>query len=285
VKLFRRASAFAAGVALVAMLCNTLPASAQVWGYSPYSGSSNWLSLARGLSYPLNRMSGSSTPFYLGSNLIYAGTYAAARVFRGNARQGNMGNYSDQEPYYDPRQRTRPNYSGGYGTSDQIVHATWKQQQQQLGLQPQEDDDVPVPQQANQSDWLTQPIQPAADPDPSSLGVANNGAPHVVASPGAVSDKMPPTAPTLPPRQVQASEPLAMGFVQVINERFNGDVAAALHDKDLRKYARSVGLIDSEKAPSDNMSREKSDLIRAILADQNESASVKINAVRVLLKH
>jgi hypothetical protein len=96
---------------------------------------------------------------------------------------------------------------------------------------------------------------------------------------------MPPVAPSVPARQAHTSEPLAMGFIQVVNERFNGDVAAALHDKDMRKYARSVGLVDSDKAPADNMSREKSDLIRAILADQNESASVKINAVRVLLKH
>jgi hypothetical protein len=268
-------------------LTNALPAAAQVWGYSPWTGAANWLSVARGLSYPLNRLSGSAyAPFYLGNQLIYAGSYAASQRLLGNPRQQNYGTYSDQEPYYDPRQRTRPNFSGGYGTTDQVVHANWKNQQQQQD----EEDDVPVPPssaQNNPNDWLTQPIQPGPGSAPP-LGVANNGAPHAVAP--AVSDKMPPVAPSLPPHTSQphahpSSEPLALGFVQVVNERFNGDITSALRDKDLRKYARSVGLMDSDKAPADNMSREKSDLIRAIFADQNESPSTKINAVRVLLKH
>lgn len=271
------------------MLSSSAPAAAQVWGYSPYSGASNWLSLARGLSYPLNRLSGVRTPFYMANNLIYAGSYAASQRFLGNPRQSNYGTYTDQEPYYDPRQRTRPNFAGGYGTNDQTVHATWKNGQQSQGAQQQQqnedDENVPVPQQNNQNDWLTQPVQSGDSSASAPLGVAASAAPRVVAARGSVSDEMPPFAPSMPPRQIRVSEPLANGFVHVVNQRFNGDVVAALRDKDLRKYAHAVGLVDSDKAPADNMSREKSDLIRAILADENESASVKINAVRVLLKH
>jgi hypothetical protein len=266
----RHSAAIFAGT-LGAWLFSCIPVHAQVWGYSPYSGSSTWLSLARGLSYPLNRMSGVRTPFYLGSNLIYGASYG---LFGNRQRNMNYGVYSDPEPVNDPRQRTRP-YSSQGSVGDQIVHARWSKQQQEFDQQQGDDDNIPVPPNAGQN-WIANPmVTPLAVPE-SKSEVMPPVAPHVAAAPSTQGRVGFPS---------HTSEPLAQGFVQVLNERYGGNIADALKDKDLRKYAHSVGLIDADKFAADKVTPDKIDLIRAILADSTESASTKINAVRVLLKH
>lgn len=246
--------------AIGSWLISCAPVQAQVWGYSPYSGSSTWLSLARTLSYPLNRISGAYTPWYLANNLLYSASYAANQGFFGRGRNLNYGVYN-QEPY---------------GVTDQMVHARWSKSQQQQQYADDDIDDVPVPPTSTQQTWLNNPIV-----TPQAVPTSNSESMPPVAPPIAWSPRSS-SSPDLPPK---VSEPLGQGFIQVVNERFSGDIALALRDKDLRKYARSIGLIDSDKVAADKMPPEKLDLIRAILADRSESASTKINAVRVLLKH
>lgn len=258
----------------IAWSCTITEAHAQVWGYSPYTGSATWLGLARTLSYPLNRFSSAGMPLYLANNLIYAGTYAANNRILNRQRDFNYGVYTDEEPYYNPRRRTRATMNGGYGVNDQIVHA-------QPYRQPQSDaefDDTPPP-------TINDPSQDFnIDPRPI---VANNGnaaapnmIPHAVAP--TRSDIMPPLAPSR--AASGASQPLAEGFVQVLNDRFGGDIVQALADKDTCKYAKAIGLIDGKPNLS-SISGEKRDLIRAIMSDGKEPLDVRINAVRVLLKH
>lgn len=259
--------------AIGSWLLSCVPVQAQVWGYSPYSGSATWLSLARTLSYPLNRISGAYTPWYLANNLLYSASYAANQGFFGRGRNLNYGVYTDQEPYGDPRQGTRQYLSSNGSVADQMVHARWSKSQQQYA--DDDIDDVPVPPTSTQQTWLNNPMV-----TPQTVPTANSESMPPVAPPIAWSPRS--SSPDSPPK---VSEPLGQGFIQVVNERFGGDIALALRDKDLRKYARSVGLIDSDKVAADKMPQEKLDLIRAILADRSESASTKINAVRVLLKH
>lgn len=243
-------------VVAIASFCGASPAQAQNWTYSPYTGSATWLSVARTLSYPLNRLSSVGVPLYWANGLIRGGAYAVDQRLR-NPRQQGMNAYAQQP-----------------SVADQMVHARWKDQQLQQQAQYQDQgeqfDAVPV---------MTPPAQEWSGP-----------APVVATAPAAVpvssSDVMPPVAPAAPKNVPSgAGRPLAAGLVHVINDRFGGDIAAALSDKDTCKYARAVGLIDSNKFDADKISLAKKDLIRAILADNNEPADIKINAVRVLLKH
>jgi hypothetical protein len=261
-------------------------ADAQNWTYSPFTGQSTWLSFARTLAYPLNRLSGSGTPFYLANNLIYAGTYAVDQHARNRQRDYFYSQYYDQEPYGNPRKRNRAVPNNGYSVNDQIVQAKRMGQQQQQD-QDDDQDEVPVTQNFNQ-DW--QGPAPVVG-GPGVMGATPGAvAPFIASAPPAVqpvnASALPPVAPAVArsaPRAVSA--PLAQGFIHVVNDRFNGDISAALADKDTAKYAGAVGLIEGGKFDVRKISSQKGDLIRAILADENEPADVRINAVRVLLKH
>lgn len=253
------------------------PVEAQVWGYSPYTGNASWLGLARTLSYPLNRLSSRGMPLYLANNLIYSASYATNKRLTGRQRDYYYGTYADQDPQSDPRQRTRP-LIGSPSVGDQMVHA---KRYATNGSENEPFEDVPVATNAQQpQDWLVEPAPIVA------AAAQNDSAPFVPA-PNTVarahSDVMPPVAPQH--AKPSAGEPLVEGFIHVLNNRFAGDIGDALADKDTCKYARAVGLIDTDKPSLRSLSREKKDLIRAILADDKESASVRINAVRVLLKH
>jgi hypothetical protein len=78
--------------------------------------------------------------------------------------------------------------------------------------------------------------------------------------------------------------PLARGFLHLVNENYGGDLSRALADADMRKYAKAIGLIPSSNESLSQISAERSDLIRQILSDRSQDASVRLNAARLLLK-
>lgn len=196
-----------------------LPAAAQGWNYNPFTGSSTWLGVSRLLSSPLNGYSTPSMPLYLLDPAVRYGTYYGGQSLTNGTRNFNYGGYTDQEPFADPRQRTRPVVNDGYGVRDQVVHAK------------------PFHQD--------------------------------------FSGKNPPAG----------ASPLAAGFIDVVNTRFKGDISKALFDPDTRAFARSVGLIDSNEIFDADLNAQKVQTIRGILNDNSEDATVRINAVRMLLKH
>jgi hypothetical protein len=218
-----------------------LPAAAQGWSYNPYTGGSTWLGLSRLFSSPLNAYSTPSTPLYLLDPAVRYGTYYAGQSLTNGNRSFNYGGYADQEPFADPRQRTRPVVTDGNGVRDQVVHAK------------------PFHQ-----DFSGQ-----------SKGLGSNGSPY-----------SPNNAATGGPSNVAAGgSPLAAGFIDVVNTKFQGDISKALFDPDTRAYARSVGLIDSNEIFDADLNPQKLQTIRGILNDSSEDATVRINAVRMLLKH
>jgi hypothetical protein len=266
--------------ALLTAVFNCVPAHAQYpysYGYSPFSGTAHWLNMARTLTYPLNRYSGNTMPFYMANSLIYSASYLANQRAMNRQRDMYYGDYTDPEPLNEPRKRKRAWFNSP-NVNDQIVHAQWLgQQQQQL-----DDEDIPVPQnQPIQPHWNNDPVPPG---EPAAT-VPPQAVPAHSPPPVTESATMPPVAPqaAAPPKRI--SEPLGNGFISVVLERYGGDISATLRDKDTAKYAQSVGLIDSGKYAADKIPREKVQLMRAIFADSSEPASVRINAVRVLLKH
>ncbi len=300
----------------VASICAVPASQAQFWGYSPYNGTSSWLNASRGFTsfFPFNMYSSrAGAPLYLASNLFSTAGYAANQRMFSRQRQAQSdsqyGGYTSAGLVNNQGQSARQQPIMGNAVGDQMAHA------RQYGVQPQQPpaeqgtgfDDIPVPANFSQ-DWsgpapslaaqapvAYPPAQPFSPYPPASTegGQMPPAAPEraypmgapansnsMFASSGSVSPTYRPTV-----RESSSSEPLAEGFVQVFNERFGGDIRKALSDKDACKYAKAVGLVDSSKFDVAKISPEKADLIRAIFADPTESASVRLNAVRVLLKH
>ena len=241
----------------LALLAGAQPAVAQGWNYSPFTGGSTWLGVSRLLSYPLNRYSTPAAPFYLADPVVRYGTYYAGQAITGGSRRYNYGNYySDSDTFNDPRQRTRPVVTDGNGVTDQVVHAKPFHQDFSAG----------------------------------SRSGFNNGAPPNGMPPGDDPYNLPPGAVPYPsarsaPPVGGANAPLAAGFIDVVNTKYHGDISKALFDPETRSYARSVGLIDSDEIFDADLKPQKVETIRGILGDTREDATVRINAVRMLLKH
>ena len=94
----------------------------------------------------------------------------------------------------------------------------------------------------------------------------------------------PPAAPQFQ-RPPQTAQPMAAGFIDLVNTRFGGNISAALFDPPTRSYARSVGLISGDDMFDADLSAQKVATIKAIFADQSEDPASRLNAVRLLLKH
>jgi hypothetical protein len=246
ITLFRKHRGLTLLAFVLASMFPLLPVSAQTnWSYNPYTGGATWLGAANLLMSPLNRYSSASAPLYLADPLIWQGTYYAGRNLTNSGRQFNYGTYNTANGSGDPRQRTRPIVTDGNAVADQISHA-----------KPFRHDD---PNATNQ------PFSPPGQRQPGPMG-----------------GQLPPKAGQLP---ISHSVPLANGFIELVNHRYQGDISKALLDPETRSYAHSIGLIDGDSMLSADLNPQKTSTIKDILADQNEDPTVRINAVRLLLKH
>ena len=289
-----------AASALIAIFACAQPVHAYYWGgnYSPYTGASSWLWLARTLTYPLSRFSGSSTPYYLANSAVWNASYYASRGF-GNGRHTYNGDYVQGDPYYGDQNRQRP-FVGA--SADQTVSArrangytNWGNPQ--LGASGGPDsgaEDLPEPQ----------PVPPGMSSSPISLApppIAPQAAPGPFTGPSIAPQPAPDLAPrrgfgkkknhkqsssdASPATTGSGSSPLAKGFIDLVNSKYEGDIARALLDPQTRSYARAVGLIGSSDSFGADLSKERLQLIRQILSDDKEDAASRVTAVRMLLTH
>lgn len=79
--------------------------------------------------------------------------------------------------------------------------------------------------------------------------------------------------------------PLAQGFVNLVNSRFDGNISQALFDPEARAWARSIGLINQDDVFAANLSSERVELIERLFKDESLPAHAKIHTTRVLLQH
>jgi hypothetical protein len=79
--------------------------------------------------------------------------------------------------------------------------------------------------------------------------------------------------------------PLAQGFVNLVNSRFDGNISQALFDPEARAWARSIGLINKDDVFAANLSNERVELIERVFKDESLPAHAKIHTTRVLLQH
>lgn len=289
---------------LVAATASTLPAQAYNWGYSPWSGSSNWQWIARSFGYPLSRLSTPGTPLYLLNPLIYNASYAVAggsnagrrqKQFEKYQQQANQfqqqyqygGPYTDPEPFSYPRQRTRPFLQSPYPV-DQVAYApapfvtgpdvAWN------GPDPVAEDGFNVEQAPP---VVPGNANPAIQADPLSLAAALPIAANF-------SGQTPPVAPEFPRAQNDTSlptggaatgSPFAGAFIELVRHKFKGNIARALSDKKARSLAKSLGVIPEGSFDPDDISLERLALIEKVLSDDKESPSTRLTTVRMLLRH
>lgn len=105
---------------------------------------------------------------------------------------------------------------------------------------------------------------------------AGNNAPAPLAAPSARQAPSP-----LP----GGNAPLAHGFVDLVNSKFNGDISRAMFDPEARSWAQALGLIRHDQVFDMNLSSERVDLIERLLKDRSLPAPAKIDSVRTLLQN
>jgi hypothetical protein len=248
------------GALITTLSLSASPAHAQYYSYNPYTGQANWLWIARSLMYPISRYSGYNTPFYLANSLIWNASYAANQAITNRNRQFNYGNYSSPEPYYDPRQRTRPVVEDGNDVSDQVVQA----QRMPAG---EDEDRQPPP-------VVAPPVQPPSTSTPQAAPSVPNQRTKSAGQAGRAQKRV-----------WQPNLPLAQGFIDLVNSKYSGDISQALFDPQTRSFAKAIGLINDDSVFDADLSAQKVQTVKNIFADQHEDALARIDAVRMLLNH
>ena len=104
----------------------------------------------------------------------------------------------------------------------------------------------------------------------------------------------PPQTPVTPPVYLPEAQPkhstgrgapLAAGFIDLVNSKFDGDISQALFDPEARSWARAIGVIDNDNVFSANLNNERVALIQTVMKDASIDPAAKIQTIRVLLQH
>lgn len=266
-------------LALCILLLGSQPCWAFNWGYSPYTGSSNLLWLGRSFLNPGNMLYrggyGYSAPYYLINSLAWNAAYAAGQGINNAARR------SMNQAYWSNAGPQMPTSSA----VDQIAFARW------ASARPGATGYAASPI-INAQDPLQNPDDPFFIPQPqtyttqtsySSAPLVPSQAPTYTPVQNALTE--PPKAPPFVPSVNAArNSPFVHAFIDHVNGKFKGDLAGSLKDKETRKYAAAIGLIDSEDAVPE-ISAANNELSKKILSDQHEEIGAKIATLRLLIKH
>jgi len=257
----------------------------------------------------MNRGPYSSYPLYTLQNSLYrATTRTLASPY--NYNYGNYQNYSntmnyamqdpsnypyapetyyDPEPWYQPRQRTRPVRAGAMGV-DQNTHATWQNSvpPNTLASAPAQPnyfiDPLRTPISGEISNSPSQDMGPITAPGqmpplaPNVVSKRNRSSHHPIQS---IS------SPISSPAQLNSTStagPLAQGFVAKVNQVYDGDIGRALFDPEMRGWARCLDLVKDEDVIKLDLSPARVGLIQQVLKDSSLDDLSKLDAVKVLLR-
>jgi hypothetical protein len=282
-----------------------LPAQAQ-WGNLPYMAQNSLL-------YPLSRLFGYPYNYNL-ANPYYLTNFAVNRaaINSGYFRAPGYGqlpvgvqDYSDDEPLNTPRQRVRPYRVGQFGV-DQNVSASWGNGQDPNAPA----DQTPGAMTSGPASTIAQTglLMPASPPRVPYASAQTSPAytGRTLPPQPTVSTTMPPVAPTRHGKHSKQSKnsqyqtpqasplnavpqqaspaPLAAGFVDLVNAKYDGDLGKALFNPDARAWARTVGLIQNDQMFGADLSSTRVSLMQGIMKDPNLDAVSKLDAVKILLR-
>ena len=72
---------------------------------------------------------------------------------------------------------------------------------------------------------------------------------------------------------------MAAGFVEMVNARFEGDIARAMSDPEARAWAKSLGL-----NVSTNLNERRVEMIKNILHENTIDSVTKIETITALMR-
>ncbi|MGH9553415.1 MAG: hypothetical protein ACRD3W_28800 [Terriglobales bacterium] len=216
------------------------------------------------LLYPMRSLFYAPYTFLPGRFGSYANqqTQASYRVpFSGNSPVLEQ-QYTDPEPVGEPRQRNRPQRAGFFA-KDQVSSAQWTNRNSN-GQDP---------------NAATAPAAGAPPVAPQRGGTAVASAQGAPGAHGAAASAAAPPAMAAAP-----NAPLASGFINSVNDRFDGDLGKALFDPGTRGWAKALGLIDNDAMFTSDFSAERTDVMRKILRDPGLDPLSKLDTLRILLR-
>jgi len=280
----------------------------------------------------MNRGPYSSYPLYTLQNSLYRqATRTLASPYNYNTNYMNYSNtmnyamqdpsnypyqpeqYSDPEPWYQPRQRTRPVRAGATGL-DQNTHATWQNAAPPNNYLASMPAQSPAQGQVQAPSYFIDPLR-----TPISGEISNMPAPNAqdfgpITAPG----QMPPLAPNVvskrgrsnrhhkqnfgsgtpvaqpvpsnfsspsnPVTPASTAGPLARGFVARVNQVYDGDIGRALFDPEMRGWARCPDLVKDDDVIKLDLSPTRIGLIQQVMKDSSLDDLSKLDAVKVLLR-
>jgi len=289
-----------------ALVSTTTPASAQLGnlGYLSYGLGSNLLWPIRNMMYlPYNYMgqgyglfypTGSVLGRFTGVGLNNSNSYSGGSIPYANPQQALQGSeptvqqqYTDPEPLTEPRQRVRQVRAGRKHAQDQISYARWADPAnvhtgQSVPRNPPQQGGSPVaPGTAAAAPDVPQ-APPLAPQRGGSPPIPSPTPPHPQVPPLTPRPELPPQAPTPVPLS-RGPAPLAAGFVNEVNSKFDGDISKALFDAPTRGYAKALGLVDGETIFSADLSQQRVGLIKQVLHEPTLDPVSKLNTVKILL--
>jgi hypothetical protein len=80
------------------------------------------------------------------------------------------------------------------------------------------------------------------------------------------------------------SAPFAVSFINVVNEKYDGDIRRALANPQTKAWASSLGLVDSAQVGKATLSEERVGVIGRILHDSTLDPVSKLEAIKILLR-
>lgn len=79
------------------------------------------------------------------------------------------------------------------------------------------------------------------------------------------------------------ANPLAQGFIDHLNSKYDGDISKALASPDTRSWAKAMGLT-AEGQDGSTLSKERLDVISKVLKDSSLDPVSKLDTLRILLR-
>lgn len=233
----------------------------------------------------------------LGSSLLYPLTYLPFRLLSGSAYRYGYGNsgyalnnlmyQTSNAPYgYLP-------YGGKFGFNNSNDQAYWNSQQSGYGqgtqgqAQPYNYNPNAYNHSYYQPRWQNQPVQQQAPPQQQAAPADNSmfEPAHAATPTGSVGvptvlGELPPTA----PERYSGPAPFAEGFIQAVNNKYDGDIGRALKDREIKSWAQALNLVSRQKSSHPKLSSSRKDAIEKIMKDESLDPQSKLDAVKILLK-
>jgi hypothetical protein len=227
------------------------------YGYSPYGGRYAGFGNSQYGYNNLNNLSGNQN--FNGQN--------------GNQGMNAAGNYSQQQNYTQPanyNQQTNYQQQGNLSQPlNQSNHGAYNPS-----------DPFATGQQANYGAAGVAPIDPingrTQAPNSSQYLAAGGSNQPATAQPSLAPNRLGGTA--MPPQGAFGSE-----FLDVISNKYHGDVSRAFKDNDVRAWAQALNLQIPEGASLDKMGHVRKQAIQSVLKDNSLDTPNKIEALRILL--